>query len=97
RTLLPLPTRRSSDLSMLMLMPPYHGVSLRADEDSMLAHFGAVADAARIPLMVQDAPLSGVQLSVSFLVRLAKHVPLLNAFKIEVDRKSTRLNSSHEW
>jgi 2-keto-3-deoxy-L-arabinonate dehydratase len=49
---------------MLMLMPPYHGVSLRADEDGMIAHFTAVAEAARIPLMVQDAPLSGVQLSV---------------------------------
>src|SRR4051794_14845850 len=38
--------------TMLMLMPPYHGVSLRADEEGMLAHFAAVADSARIPLMV---------------------------------------------
>jgi 2-keto-3-deoxy-L-arabinonate dehydratase len=35
--------RRASALgaSMLMLMPPYHGVSLRADEDGMIAHFSA--------------------------------------------------------
>ena len=87
--------RRASALgaSMLMLMPPYHGVSLRADEDGMLAHFTAVAEAARIPLMVQDAPLSGVQLSVPFLVRLAKSVPLVSSFKIEVPGAAAKLRA----
>jgi dihydrodipicolinate synthase/N-acetylneuraminate lyase len=87
--------RRASALgaSMLMLMPPYHGVSLRADEEGMLAHFSAVAEAARIPLMVQDAPLSGVLLSVPFLVRLAKHVPLVNSFKIEVPGAAAKLRA----
>jgi dihydrodipicolinate synthase/N-acetylneuraminate lyase len=87
--------RRASALgaSMLMLMPPYHGVSLRADEDGMLTHFTAVAEAARIPLMVQDAPLSGVQLSVPFLVRLAKSVPLVNSFKIEVPGAAAKLRA----
>jgi 2-keto-3-deoxy-L-arabinonate dehydratase len=87
--------RRASALgaSMLMLMPPYHGVGLRADEDGMIAHFTAVAEAARIPLMVQDAPLSGVQLSVPFLVRLAKSVPLVNSFKIEVPGAAAKLRA----
>src|SRR3954453_5985768 len=87
--------RRAASLgaAMLMLMPPYHGVSLRADEDGILAHFGAVAEAARIPLMVQDAPLSGVQLSVPFLVRLAKHVPLARYFKIEVAGVAAKLRA----
>ena len=87
--------RRASALgaSMLMLMPPYLGVSLRADEDGMLTHFAAVAEAARIPLMVQDAPLSGVQLSVPFLVRLAKSVPLVNSFKIEVPGAAAKLRA----
>ena len=87
--------RRASALgaSMLMLMPPYHGVSLRADEERMLAHFAAVAEAARIPLMVQDAPLSGVQLSVPFLVRLANSVPLVNSFKIEVPGAAAKLRA----
>src|SRR4051794_14803430 len=58
--------------AMIMLMPPYHGATLRADENAMLEHFAAVADAARVPIMVQDAPLSGVTLSVSFLARLAR-------------------------
>jgi 2-keto-3-deoxy-L-arabinonate dehydratase len=87
--------RRAAALgaSMLMLMPPYHGVSLRADESSTLAQFTAVAEVARIPLMVQDAPLSGVQLSVPFLVRLAKSVPLVNSFKIEVPGAAGKLRA----
>lgn len=78
---------------MLMLMPPYHGVSLRASEDTTLAHFAAVAEAARIPVMVQDAPMSGVQLTVPFLVRLAKSVPLVNSFKIEVPGAAAKLRA----
>ncbi|MEO8483776.1 MAG: dihydrodipicolinate synthase family protein [Acidobacteriota bacterium] len=79
--------------AMLMLMPPYHGTTLRADEPGMLAHFSAVAEAARIPLMVQDAPLSGVPLSVPFLVRLAREVPLVNSFKIEVPGAAAKLRA----
>src|SRR5215471_3380829 len=55
--------------AMLMLMPPYHGTGLKADEAGMLEHFSRVAEAARIPIMVQDAPLSGVVLTVPFLAR----------------------------
>ena len=53
--------------AMLMLMPPYHGAFLRADETGVIEHFSAVSDAVDIPIMVQDAPLSGVTLSVSLL------------------------------
>ena len=70
--------------AMLMLMPPYHGAGLQADEGAMIEHFAAVAKASRLPIMVQDAPLSGVKLSVPFLVRLAQEVPLVSYFKIEV-------------
>jgi len=70
--------------AMLMLMPPYHGAALQADEGAMIEHFAAVAKASGLPIMVQDAPLSGVKLSVPFLVRLAQEVPLVSYFKIEV-------------
>ncbi len=76
---------------MLMLMPPYHGVGLQADEDYMIEHFAAVAKAANLPIMVQDAPLSGVKLSVPFLVRLAKEVPGVSYFKIEVPFAAAKL------
>src|SRR5947209_2457601 len=36
--------------SMLMLMPPYHGAGLRAEEDYVIEHFARVAEAAQIPL-----------------------------------------------
>lgn len=79
--------------NLLMLMPPYHGAGLKAGESGMLEHFGRVAEAARIPIMVQDAPLSGVTLSVPFLVRLAREVPLLSYFKIEVPFAAAKLRS----
>src|SRR4029453_5760374 len=50
--------------AMLMLMPPYHGTGLRAEEAGMGEHFLHVAEMSSLPLMVQDAPLSGVPLSV---------------------------------
>jgi dihydrodipicolinate synthase/N-acetylneuraminate lyase len=78
---------------MLMLMPPYHGAGLRADEKGIVEHFARVAEAAAIPLMVQDAPLSGVALSVPFLARLAREVPLVRYFKIEVPQAAAKLRA----
>ena len=77
--------------AMLMMMPPYHGASLRADEAGIVAQFAQVAEVARIPIMVQDAPLSGVSLSVPFLVRLAREVPLVSYFKVEVAFAAAKL------
>ena len=83
----------SAGAAMLMLMPPYHGIGLRADETGMLQHFARVADATPVPIMVQDAPLSGVNLSVPFLVRLACEVPAVRYFKIEVPGAAAKLRS----
>ena len=77
--------------AMLMLMPPYHGAALRADEKGMTEQFARVAEAAGVPIMVQDAPLSGVTLSVPFLARLAREVPLVRYFKIEVPGTAAKL------
>jgi dihydrodipicolinate synthase/N-acetylneuraminate lyase len=79
--------------AMLMLMPPYHGATLRADESGMLQHFAHVAECARLPLMIQDAPLAGVALSVPFLVRLAREVPLARHFKIEMPGTAAKLRA----
>ena len=45
--------------AMVMMMPPYHGALLRADDDGVFEHFAAISEALDIPVMVQDAPLSG--------------------------------------
>lgn len=84
---------KAAGAAMLMLMPPYHGAALRADEKGILEHFARIAEAAAIPIMVQDAPLSGVQLSVPFLVRLAREVPLVRYFKIEVPGTANKLRA----
>ena len=81
----------SAGAVMLMVMPPYHGAGLRADENGILQHFARVAEAAPVPIMVQDAPLSGVSLSVPFLVRLAREVPSVRYFKIEVAGAASKL------
>ena len=82
-----------SGADMLMLMPPYHGTTLRAGEVQMVEHFTAVAEAGGVPVMIQDAPLSGVELSVPLLVRLAKEVPLVGYFKIEMPMTAAKLRS----
>jgi len=78
---------------MLMLMPPYHGATLKADEKGILEHFAGVAHAAPLPLMVQDAPLAGVNLSVALLARLAKEVPQVGYFKVEVPNAAAKLRA----
>src|SRR5579885_660774 len=70
--------------SMVMLMPPYHGATLRATEAGVFEHFQAVSEAISIPIMVQDAPMSGTPLSPAFLARMAAELPRLRYFKIEV-------------
>ncbi|HTS23625.1 MAG TPA: dihydrodipicolinate synthase family protein [Casimicrobiaceae bacterium] len=79
--------------AMLMLMPPYHGASLRAEDSGMLEHFARVAEAGGVPIMVQDAPLSGVALSVAFLARLAREVPQVRYFKVEVPGAAGKLRA----
>lgn len=79
--------------AMVMLMPPYHGASLRADEKGIVEHFARVAEASGLPIMVQDAPLSGVNLPVSLLVRLAREVPAVRYFKIETPGAAAKLRS----
>jgi len=79
--------------SMLMLMPPYHGTSLRADDQRVVEHYARIAEAVDLPIMVQDAPLSGVNLSVPLLVRLCREVPSVRYFKVEVPNAAAKLRS----
>jgi len=76
-----------------MLMPPYHGTSLRADDQGVIEHYARVAEAVHLPIMVQDAPLSGVNLSVPLLARLSREVPSVRYFKIEVPNAAAKLRS----
>lgn len=88
-------SRRAQDAgaAMVMLMPPYHGATIRADEDGVFAFYAGVAEAIDIPIMVQDAPVSGVPLSAAFLARMAKGIDLLRYFKIETSFAAAKLRA----
>ncbi|HUX25606.1 MAG TPA: dihydrodipicolinate synthase family protein [Burkholderiales bacterium] len=86
-------TAHMAGAKMVMLMPPYHGATLRADEKGMIEHFARVADAAPLPIMVQDAPLSGVALSATFMARLAREVPQVCYFKVEAPNAAAKLRA----
>lgn len=69
--------------SMVMMMPPYHGAGLFPAEAGIFEHFEAANRAISIPIMVQDAPLSGVTLPVPLLARMARELENVSYFKIE--------------
>jgi len=77
--------------AMIMLMPPYHGAALKGSEQGTYEQFARVSDAAGIPIMVQDAPLSGVNLSVPFMVKLATEIEEVRYFKIETPMAADKL------
>ncbi len=82
---------QSLGASMLMMMPPYHGVGLVPSPDGIFEHFAAVSDAISIPVMVQDAPLSGVSLPVPLLVKMAKEIENVSYFKMETPFAADKL------
>ena len=86
-------SRQAQDLgaAMVMLMPPYHGASFRATEQGIYEFFQAVSGAIDIPIMIQDAPVSGTTLSAAFLARLATEIENVSHFKIEVPGAAAKL------
>ncbi len=77
--------------AMVMMMPPYHGATFRVGEAGIHEHFARVAEAIRIPIMVQDAPASGTPLSAAFLARMAREIEPLAYFKIETPGAASKL------
>ena len=79
--------------SMVMMMPPYHGVGLVPDEQGIFQHYAAVSDAISIPIMVQDAPISGCSLSVPLLARMAREIENVSYFKLEMPFAADKLEA----
>ena len=82
---------QSMGADMVMMMPPYHGAGLRADDTGVFEHYRAVSDVISIPIMVQDAPISGVQLSVPLLAKMAKEIANVSYFKMEMPFAADKL------
>lgn len=86
-------TRRAQDqgASMAMVMPPYHGATIRVPEENIYAFYAALSEAIDIPIMIQDAPVSGTPLSAAFLARMAKEIENVAYFKIETAGAASKL------
>ena len=75
---------------IVMMMPPYHGALLKGTAEQTFEQFAAVGEVG-IPIMVQDAPLSGVELPVPLLVRMAEEIDMVKLFKIECPRAANKI------
>ena len=86
-------SRRAQDLgaSMVMIMPPYHGATIRVPEPNIVEFFQKVSDAIDIPIMIQDAPVSGTTLSASLLAKMATDIANVSYFKIETAGAASKL------
>jgi len=86
-------SRRAQDAgaAMVMVMPPYHGATLRASEEKIYEFYAALSNAIDIPIMIQDAPMSGTTLSAAFLARMAKEIRQVSYFKIETAGAASKL------
>ena len=88
-------SRRAQALgaAMVMVMPPYHGATIRVAEAPLVEFFRTVSDAIDIPIMIQDAPVSGTTLPASLLARLARELANVAYFKIEVPQTAAKLRA----
>ena len=77
--------------AMVMVMPPYHGATIRASEAAIFEYFARLSDAISIPIMIQDAPVSGTVLSAPLLARMAREIEQVSYFKIETAGAASKL------
>lgn len=82
---------RDLGAAMVMIMPPYHG-QMRGSAEQTVEQFARAGEVG-IPIMVQDAPLSGVDLPVPLLVRMAREIDMLRLFKIECAGAAAKLSA----
>lgn len=77
----------------LMVLPPRQAAS----PGQLVRHYSAVAEAAGLPLMVQDSPqVTGVQLDVATLERLRDAHPLVRAVKSEIPGAGAKASAIRE-
>ena len=77
--------------AMVMVMPPYHGATIRVPEIQTVEFFSRLSDALDIPIMIQDAPVSGTTLSAALLARMANEIKQVSYFKIETSGAASKL------
>jgi 2-keto-3-deoxy-L-arabinonate dehydratase len=77
----------------LMVLPPRQA----AGRAALVEHFGALAEAAGIPVLIQDSPqVTGVQLDLTTLLAVQEAVPLVVAVKSEIPGAGTKASAIHD-
>jgi 2-keto-3-deoxy-L-arabinonate dehydratase len=82
---------QAAGASMVMVMPPYHGATVRVPEHAIVEFFASLSAAISIPIMLQDAPVAGTPLSADLLARIARQAANLRYFKLEVPPVASKL------
>ncbi len=81
---------KSLGADIVMMMPPYHGTLLKGNPDQTYNQFNEV-NKIGIKIMIQDAPLSGVELNVELLTKMINEIENLNCFKIESPQAASKI------
>ena len=83
---------KSLGADIIMMMPPYHGALLKGNADQIFEQFDEISKVG-IPIMVQDAPLSGIELSVPLLTKMINEIEQLTCFKIESANAASKIRA----
>ena len=83
---------KSLDADIIMMMPPYHGALLKGNPDQIFEQFNEISKV-KIPIMIQDAPLSGIELSVPLLTKMINEIEYLTCFKIESANAASKIRA----
>ena len=81
---------KSLGADIIMMMPPYHGALLKGNSDQIFEQFNEISKVG-IPIMIQDAPLSGIDLSVPLLTKMINEIENLTCFKIESAQAASKI------
>jgi len=82
---------QAAGAALVMMMPPYHGATVRVPERAIVDFFASVSAELSIPIMIQDAPVAGTPLSAELLAQLARQTANVRYFKLEVPPVANKL------
>jgi 2-keto-3-deoxy-L-arabinonate dehydratase len=75
----------------LMVLPPFY---MKTDAEGLMQYFGAISQAVRIPIMVQDAPLmTQVPMPAALLVRMAREIEQVRYVKVEAPPTAPKVSA----
>ncbi len=86
-------SRRAREMgaAMVMVMPPYHGATIRVPERAIVDFYASLSAAIDVPIMIQDAPVAGTPLPAALLAKMAREIEHVAYFKIETPGATAKL------